>query len=158
MFDGRSVAPERTQWRDLRFSERHRLWGWDCPAVDIDFLMLQYDRAVPTALVEYKHAGAKKQDRHHPSYRALCALGNSAHLPVFAVRYDDVLGYYIFTLNALNGIARTAMNDQTQVPGISELEYVEFLYKLENRTLDKKTRDVLIAHKTDLDWKPDSSK
>lgn len=67
-------------------------------------------------------------------------------------------GYRLVQSYRENGKARTAMNDQTQIPGISELEYVEFLYKLENRTLDQKTRDVLIAHKTDLDWKPDSSK
>ena len=34
------VRPERTGWRDEKLSQRHRMWGWDCPAVDIDFLLL----------------------------------------------------------------------------------------------------------------------
>lgn len=40
----KAVAEERNGWRDERISKRHRQWGRDCPAVDIDFLMLEYDR------------------------------------------------------------------------------------------------------------------
>ena len=35
----KSVRAERTHWRDEALSERHRLWGYDCPAVDVDFLL-----------------------------------------------------------------------------------------------------------------------
>lgn len=31
------VRKERTEWRDLSLSKRHRRWGWDCPAVDLGF-------------------------------------------------------------------------------------------------------------------------
>ena len=32
------VRQERSGWRDMRLSERHRRWGWNCPAVDLDHL------------------------------------------------------------------------------------------------------------------------
>lgn len=33
------TAQERTGWRDEEISARHRIWGVNCPAVDLDFLM-----------------------------------------------------------------------------------------------------------------------
>jgi hypothetical protein len=38
-------------WRDEAISQRHRLWGFNCPAVDIDFLMIEYDQGKPAACV-----------------------------------------------------------------------------------------------------------
>jgi len=49
----REVRPERTGWRDLELSKRHRQWGWDCPGIDLDFLFLEYDRGKAVAIVEY---------------------------------------------------------------------------------------------------------
>jgi hypothetical protein len=40
----RKIPPERNGWRDLEMSLRHKLWGFHCPAVDIDFLMVEYNR------------------------------------------------------------------------------------------------------------------
>jgi hypothetical protein len=45
------VKKERSGWRDLELSGRHRRWGWDCPAVDLDFLFLEYDKGKAVALV-----------------------------------------------------------------------------------------------------------
>ena len=53
------VRAERTGWRDEELSQEHRKWGFDCPTVDIDFLMLEYDTGRASALVEYKNEHAK---------------------------------------------------------------------------------------------------
>ena len=54
MSDDSTVKKERNGWRDEAISLRHRLWGWDCPCVDIDFLLIEFDKSLPVALVEYK--------------------------------------------------------------------------------------------------------
>ena len=83
------VRQERTYWRDKELSLRHRNWGWDCPAVDIDFLMLEYDKGLASAIVEYKNEHAQTANPQHPSYRALADLGNRAGIPVIGCRYKD---------------------------------------------------------------------
>ena len=121
----RSGNVERTGWRDQRISARHRTWGYDCPAIDIDFLLLEYTKGAPVALVEYKHEKAKLQDSSHPSYRAIATLGASANVPFFGVRYlDDFSNYTVTPLNkvALRYIDRAVV--------MSECQYVDFLRKL----------------------------
>ena len=49
------VRQERTNWRDQELSARHRTWGFNCPAVDLDFLMVEYNIGKPVGLIEYKH-------------------------------------------------------------------------------------------------------
>lgn len=122
------VKTERTGWRDEKLSLRHREWGWDCPAIDIDFLALEYDTGDPIALIEYKNEHAKPQYRSHPSYQALIKLGTRANLPVFAVRYADDLSWY--RVVPLNSIARNHLNTTKT---FDEHDFVSFLYKLRNR-------------------------
>lgn len=126
------VKPERTGWRDEALSRRHRYWGFDVPAIDIDFLMLEYDRGRPVALIEYKRetAGALRLEemQEHSSYQALMRLAD--RLPVFVVRYAADLAW--FDVAPLNSAAFR------QVPGLthwSEAEYVRFLYRLRGRTI-----------------------
>ena len=78
---------ERTGWRDEALSQRHRRYGWDCPAVDLDFLLLEYDHGKASAIIEYKNEHAPIQYASHPTYQALIDLGNRADLPVIAARY-----------------------------------------------------------------------
>ena len=119
------VSPERSAWRDLDFSEHHRKWGWDCPAVDIDFLMIEYDRAKPIALVEYKHERAKPADPKSTTYRAIKTLSDLAGIPFFGVRYTS--DFKKFTVARLNKKAEALLTAR-QV--MTELEYVQFLYRL----------------------------
>lgn len=123
------MSPERTHWRDMALSSRHRTWGWDCPAVDIDFLLVEYNHGHPMALVEYKHQLAKKADVTHPSYRALIELANRAELPLFVVSYELDQGR--FTPQALNPLA---INLLPQTQTMQEKEYVDFLYALRKRS------------------------
>jgi hypothetical protein len=119
------VAPERTGYRDLGLSERHRYWGFNVPALDIDFLFLEYDKGKAVALVEYKHEKAQLQYPNHPSYRALIDLGTKANVPVFACRYsDDFSKWIVIPLNA-NAIAILPERET-----MTEREWVCFLYHI----------------------------
>ncbi|MDO8669949.1 MAG: hypothetical protein Q7O66_00780 [Dehalococcoidia bacterium] len=123
------VAIERSGWRDLRLSERHRRWGWDCPAVDLDFLFLEYDKGQPVAIVEYKHERALPQRASHPTYQAMINLGTRAGVPVFAARYkDDFTEWLVIPLNA---IAREKLPERQTM---NEREWVTFLYELRGYT------------------------
>ena len=85
-----TCRPERTGWRDEALSGRHREWGFNCPALDLDFVMLEYNHGKPCALVEYKHKNAATPDTNHATYRALVALADERHepLPCFIAIYD----------------------------------------------------------------------
>lgn len=134
----RKVRPERTHWRDERISKKHKLWGWDCPAIDIDFLMVEYDHGKAVALVEYKHECAAPQKPSHPSYRALVDLGNRAGLPVLAVRYADDFSWW--RVVPLNQAAKQWLPDR-QVMG--ELDWVRLLYRM--RGYDSVPDDAVIG-------------
>ena len=119
------VKRERTGWRDEALSQRHRTWGWDCPAVDLDFLFLEYDRGKASAIVEYKNEHAAPQYASHPSYQAMIDLGNKAGIPVFACRYADDFRWWKVT--PLNGIAKKHLASATE---FDEKGWVKLLYKI----------------------------
>lgn len=121
----REVTKERTGWRDLALSKRHRQWGWDCPAVDLDFLFLEYDRGKAVALVEYKHEKAAPQYPTHPTYQAMIDLGNRAGVPVFGVRYGCAFDWWRVT--PLNALAKLWCEVPTT---ITEREWVTLLYRV----------------------------
>lgn len=137
-YNQRIVKTERTGWRDLRLSERHRRWGWDCPAVDLDFLFLEYDKGKAVALVEYKHEFSPLQHSTHPTYQALIDLANRASLPVFGVRYADDFTWYLVT--PLNEWAKILCEKQTTM---TEEEWVTFLYHIRGYELP----DSIFAYK-----------
>ena len=121
----REVREERTGWRDLALSQRHRRWGWDCPAVDLDFLFLEYDHGKATAIVEYKNQYAKPQYASHPTYQAMIDLGTRAGIPVIACRYADDFSWW--RVVPLNG---EALKFVPKVSMMTEKEWVTLLYKL----------------------------
>lgn len=127
-------ASERSGWRDQEISQRHRRWGFNCPAVDLDFLMLEYHRGIPVAVVDYKHY-LHKEGRdlnvQHPSFFAMGALydEHQRKLPLFVCRYWPET----WAVEAL------AVNDAAQewLPAgewrsMSERSWVHGLYKLRN--------------------------
>lgn len=125
--NGRDVRAERTGWRDLGLSERHRMWGWNCPAVDLDFLFLEYDRGKASAIVEYKHENARPMSVVHPTYLALRDLADRAQLPAFVVRYGG--DYSWFAVSPINDRATEALGTENS-KFMSEAQWVEFLYRL----------------------------
>lgn len=120
-----NVKEERTGWRDEKLSARHRLWGWDCPAIDLDFLMVEYNHGKPSAIVEYKNEHAEPQYRAHPSYQAIIALGDCSNIPVIAARYADDFSWWKVT--PLNSAAYSLVPQQKT---INEEEWVTILYQL----------------------------
>lgn len=132
------VREERTGWRDLDLSKRHKRWGWDCPAVDIDFLFLEYDKGKAVAMVEYKHEKALPQFASHPTYQAIIDLGTRAGIPVFACRYAADFMYW--KVVPLNDKAKEYINGRVQM---TESEWVSFLYKLRGYDVPQKVLDGL---------------
>lgn len=124
------TAHERTGWRDQPMSDRHRKWGQNCPMVDIDFLVVEYDYCVPIALIEYKNERAEiKEDAN---YKTLIRLGNMSRLPLFRVQYANTFEWW--QVESLNGFAEHHLSAQTKM---TERQYVTFLYKLRGRKLPK---------------------
>ena len=124
MYQAKTVKQERTGWRDARISERHRSWGILLPAIDLDFVLIEYDRGKASALVEYKHERAQPQYPSHPSYRALSDLGSKAGIPVFGCRYADDFSW--FRVSPLNRRAKTFVPRQVMM---TERQWVSLLYR-----------------------------
>jgi hypothetical protein len=135
------VRLERTGWRDLSLNERHRLWGWDCPAVDIDNLFLEYDQGQPKALIEYKNEHAEAVNPEHPSYRALRALANGSKIPLLLVRYASDFSWWAIT--PMNDHARAVVSQRTT---ITEQAFVVLQYKLRGYTVtEAETTEMLLT-------------
>lgn len=130
------VRQERTYWRDDRLSQRHRRWGWNCPATDIDFLMLEYDNGKASAIVEYKNEHAAKQYASHPTYQAIKDLGDRANVPVLACRYSDDFGKWVAV--PLNDKAREYLPERKEM---DEAEWVKLLYKMRGREVSSEVLD-----------------
>lgn len=134
------VKAERSQWRDLDFSARHREWGWDCPAADVDFLMCEYDRGTPKALVEYKHEKAATVSTTDASRKALASLATLAAIPAFGVRYfknacpDGTFLWGPFRVVALNELGKVALGERGPIT-LSEFDYVALLYRVRERAV-----------------------
>lgn len=127
--DLRPVRAERSGWRDEWMSRRHRdYYGFNCPMVDIDFLVTEYNHGRPVALVEYKHECAAEMYVTHPSFQALVWLADGRKLPSFLVRYGDKGSW--FEATPLNEAARRWV---PQAQRMSEIEYVNLLYRLRGR-------------------------
>lgn len=125
----RAVRQERTGWRDEGLSLRHRDWGYDVPAVDLDFLLLEYDRAKPVAVVEYKHERAAPVRTANTSFSAMRELADRAGVLFLYVRYKG--DFSRFDVSAQNSAARAALGVNSGQPVLmSEEEYVAFLHRV----------------------------
>lgn len=119
---------ERTGWRDERISRRHRRWGCACPAVDLDFLLVEYNFGGPVALIEYKAVGAQTPNTMHPTYRALTLLADGykhGSLPfLIAFYWPDV---WAFRIHPVNLCAKEHFRDAEI---LTERQFVDRLYGL----------------------------
>lgn len=123
----RQVRQERTGWRDIGILLRHRAYGFNVPALDVDWL-LEFDSGEPCALFEFKHQRANLRNTSPATWSALSRLGDRAKLPVFLVRYADDYSWYIVA--PVNAIAKRIFPKPRRM---SECEYVTFLYALRKR-------------------------
>lgn len=123
--DTTNVRVERTNWRDAAISARHRLYGFDCPATDIDFLLVEYNAGRPAALVEYKAVGAWLGNIHRNTLSALRLLADAANIPFLLVMYDA--RSWCFTVYPHNRAALAFVQTPTTY---SERDYVRLLYRM----------------------------
>jgi hypothetical protein len=138
------VAPERSGWRDLGLSGRHRLWGHDCPATDIDFL--EYDNGVPVALLEFKHERAERYRTGSANIRACRNLADRGKIPFFVIIRANDLSW--FEINAENSVAGKMFRDAgldclSYTTDGGEEELVRFLYWLRGREPDNQVLERL---------------
>lgn len=136
-------ANERHGKRDNIISEKHRRWGSNVPAVDIDFLLIEYDRAKAQAVIEYRHANGNI--REDASIKAITDLANRAGVPFFIVRYryatDDgtlwkeatVDTPAFFQIFACNERAEQLWFTEDIYSWLTEDEYVVWLHKIRGR-------------------------
>lgn len=119
---------ERYGFRDQAISAFHRTMGDDCPAVDLDFVLVEYTSGTPAALVEYKHESSKPLKHEHASMRALCVLADRANIPFFITTYSDDLE--TFRVRGLNALAqRLCPNEKT----VTAARYMKFMLDLRER-------------------------
>lgn len=133
-----NVRPERSGWRDARISARHRQWGFNCPAVDLDFLMVEYNVGRPVGLIEYKHFSAKPPVLQHATYRALSALANVSSLPFLVAFYWPES--WSFRVIPVNEFAHQHYSDWEP---LTERQFVTRLYKLRRLKLTETISDGL---------------
>ena len=141
----REVAPERTGWRDSEISLRHRKWGYNCPAVDLDFVMAEYNHGKPVAIVEYKHRCAQEPQIGHPTYQALTALADGytcGALPFFVAIYYPPEWY--FRVIPVNEAAK-AYYKHVLDEYLTEQRFVKSLYVLRKRVLTREDEDAISA-------------
>lgn len=147
-FDG--VRRERTGWRDMELSRRHREWGFNCPGVDLDFLMVEYNLGRPVALVEYKYHEAQQPNLSHPTYRALRDLAD-CYRPKDLPEIEGLpflLCFYwrdpwSFHVRSLNDRAYAAFGAEAF---LSEREYVTALYRLRGLFIQEAVLNRLDVH------------
>jgi len=131
-FDCNGVRKERSGWRDLELSLRHRQWGFNCPAVDLDFLMVEYNLGKPVGLVDYKVYVVPTPNLQHPTYRALTELADIAGLPFLLAFYWPEI--WAFRIVPVNAVAREAFVESEM---LTERQFVSRLYRLRRLCLAK---------------------
>ena len=105
------------------------------PMVDIDFLVAEYDKDIPVALVEYKWETRTPRLYGH-NYQALRELAERAKIPFFVCGYKGDLT--IWYVHACNKLALKALKTSRQE--WTEEEYVTFLYQLKGLTIPENIR------------------
>jgi hypothetical protein len=136
-------AGEVTGWRDEEISRRHRLYGMNVPAVDVDFALVEYDMSEPKLIVDYKR-GLERDVQLDASLRALGRLysATGAQLPAYVVRYDvNPWRYTVAPVNASAIVQAGQLGVATHPHVLDEATYVErLLYGARGRQLGKVDR------------------
>jgi hypothetical protein len=113
------------------------LWGFNCPCVDLDFVVAEYNHGLPVALIEYKDKRAHPPDKGHPTYQALKALADgykNGPLPFMIVTYCSELWWFV--VSPMNEPAeqhyRHCLGQR-----LSEQRFVRSLHLLRKKTLSQ---------------------
>ena len=125
------VKQERTGWRDENLSRFHRLLGYNCPMVDIDFLVAEYDNKKVVAVIEYKNEHADPRTisaETNTSLKATADFCTDAGRPMFIVVYSD--DFNTWTIYPINDLAVETLNGKKQSYQLTRKQFIYgFLYK-----------------------------
>ena len=137
------MKAESTGWRDLDLPLRHRTWGDDVPAVDLDFVALEYNYLVPVALIDYKSGFSYAESaRDRANFAALSKLASfydgprsegpapadGRGIPFIVVPYER--RPWRFKIQPRNDVAHEILPLAATNTELSEERYVRFLYWL----------------------------
>jgi hypothetical protein len=126
------LAEMDTRGLDEELSLRHRRWGFNCPGVDLDLVMLEYHLSEPVALVEYKHHRAGAPNLTHPNYLAMGALAERAGVPLFVARYwPESWAMHVLPVTSLAEAALSKRDGR-----MTEQDYVRFLHHIRQVLVD----------------------
>lgn len=145
----------RMAFWDEGFSQRHRQWGYDCPADDIDQIVADVpmgDKDVPStmlvetsygrpyALVEYKHERGLQVDRsrYARQWGVYTWMADRCGIPAFCVFYrrEDYAMYIV----PLNDIAKGYCKQEKWVP---ERLWVKVLYRFRGMDIPERLYSAL---------------
>lgn len=142
------TAFEKHGFRDEELSRRHREYGFDCPAVDLDFVLIEYSHGLPVAIVEYKHWRAYgKIPIHHQSYKALSILATNSDIPFIIAYYWPENWSYI--AQPINERAKRILRHERVA---SEHQWVNFLYLLRGEELPFEIAKILFRKRPPLEY------
>lgn len=144
MRDYSKTREERTGWRDEKLSRRHREWGFDCPAIDIDFIMIEYNTGIPVALIDYKRYTGSLRNLSQQSIKAISILADNSKIPFFVVYYWD--NPWAFKVKPINSYAEESLKQSkfaSKDRVLSEQEFVRFLYELRNIKLNEQEEKII---------------
>ena len=125
--------------------------------MDLDFILAEYDRCVPMALIDYKHEHGVI-NLESANIRTLIALGDMAGLPAFIVRYghsnqdgwwgevpeDSTPWFQVIPLNVYAHGADLPSNDNNIK--LSELVFVSWLYDMRGRKIPQDIVKIITKH------------
>jgi hypothetical protein len=119
------------------------MWGFNCPCVDLDFVVAEYNHGLPVALIEYKDKHARAPDTGHPTYQALRALADGygcGPLPFFIATYcSDLWWFRVLPMN------EAAQRHYAHCVGerLSEQRFVRSLHLLRKSVLSNADMDAI---------------
>lgn len=141
----RSKIPEvRTAHTGQETWRRHRRYGYDAPACDVD--VIEYNYGQPIALVEDKHSNAKPEEgtwQNTATQNAKRSLANASGIPFFSRRYWQPS--WMQLVIPLNEEADKLLHTDGEL--LTEWEYVVFLYELRGNNFPPEGDDQFKASK-----------
>ena len=129
---------ERTGWRDAELSLRHRDWGYNCPAADLDWVVVEYNLGAPVALIEYKWRTSNSfrnlviPNLRHATYRACRILADNSDIPYLLVFYDK--NPWLFCVHPVNEHGKKWFAENEL---LSEYDYVRELYMIRSVAIEE---------------------
>lgn len=115
---------------------RHRtVWGFDCPVVDLDWWVVEYDSELPVLVVDYKNWRAPWPPQTDSNAKALGSLHlpDGRPIPLMFVRYRR--DPWTFVVLPGNRRASALWPKWTNGFVMHERMYVGWLYKARGREL-----------------------